>query len=161
MPIWLARIASYELAGRMQTSIPDVMDISKEPESIKRIRTGFRNRPKEGIRQELPACPSVTGAEVGATVQWSDPSEATELPIGTHSNIHKTHAMQAEIMEQPTAALISDMKRRGLLKNTGCLVRSRQDAILAGQWNRPITTGCAFTCFAGAGVKKDNTLWKE
>ena len=31
-----ARIASYELAGKMQTSIPDVMDISKEPESIKK-----------------------------------------------------------------------------------------------------------------------------
>ena len=31
-----ARIASYELAGKMQTSIPDVMDISKEPASIKK-----------------------------------------------------------------------------------------------------------------------------
>ena len=32
-----ARIASYELAGKMQTSIPDVMDISNEPKSIKKL----------------------------------------------------------------------------------------------------------------------------
>ena len=49
----------------------------------------------------------------------SDPSGGNGITNwDSHSNIHKTHAMQAEIMDQPTAALISDMKRRGLLKNT-------------------------------------------
>ena len=32
----------------------------------------------------------------------------------SHSNIAKTHAMQAEIMDQPTAALIADLKKRGM-----------------------------------------------
>ena len=46
-----ARIASYELAGRMQTSVPEVMDISSEPESIqKEYGTG------EGTELETRIC---------------------------------------------------------------------------------------------------------
>ena len=36
----------------------------------------------------------------------------------SHSDIKKTHAMQAEIFDQPAAALLQDLKQRGLLENT-------------------------------------------
>jgi uncharacterized protein (DUF1501 family) len=65
--------------------------------------------------------------------------------------------MQAEIMDQPTAALISDMKRRGLLKNTlvvWCTEFGRMPFLQGNGTGRDHNPD-AFTCFfAGAGVKK-------
>jgi hypothetical protein len=75
----------------------------------------------------------------------------------SHSDILETHAMQAEIMDQPTAALISDMKRRGLLENTlvvWCTEFGRMP-FLQGNGTGRDHNPSAFTCFfAGAGVKK-------
>ena len=120
----------------MQTSIPDVMDISKEPESIKKeygLDSGTDLK-KEYAKNCLLARRLLEKEFGSATVQWKDPSGGNGITNwDSHSNIHKTHAMQAEIMDQPTAALISDMKRRGLLKNTLVVwYRVWQNAILAG-----------------------------
>jgi hypothetical protein len=117
-----ARIASYELAGKMQTSIPDVMDISKEPASIKKEYglEAWTDLKKEYAKNCILARRLLEkGVRVVQLFNGSDPSGGNGITNwDSHSNIDKTHAMQAEIMDQPTAALISDMKRRGLLKNT-------------------------------------------
>ena len=117
-----ARIASYELAGKMQTSIPDVMDISKEPESIKKeygLDSGTDLKKEYAKNCILARRLIEKGVRVVQLFNGSDPSGGNGITNwDSHSNIDKTHAMQAEIMDQPTAALISDMKRRGLLKNT-------------------------------------------
>ena len=115
-----ARIASYELAGKMQTSIPDVMDISKEPESIKKeygLDSGTDLKKEYAKNCILARRLIEKGVRVVQLFNGSDPSGGNGITNwDSHSNIDKTHAMQAEIMDQPTAALISDMKRRGLLK---------------------------------------------
>jgi uncharacterized protein (DUF1501 family) len=88
----------------------------------------------------------------------SDPSGGNGITNwDSHSNIADTHAMQAEIMDQPTAALIHDLKRRGLLDETlvvWCTEFGRMPFLQAngtGRDHNPST----FTCFmAGAGVKK-------
>ena len=75
----------------------------------------------------------------------------------SHSNILKTHAMQAEIMDQPTAALIADMKQRGLLDHTLVVWATefgRMPFLQANGTGRDHNPG-AFTCFmTGAGVKR-------
>ena len=156
-----ARIASYELAGKMQTSIPDVMDISKEPESIKKeygLDSGTVLKKEYAKNCILARRLIEKGVRVVQLFNGSDPSGGNGITNwDSHSNIDKTHAMQAEIMDQPTAALISDMKRRGLLKNTlvvWCTEFGRMPFLQGNGTGRDHNPD-AFTCFfAGAGVKK-------
>ena len=159
-----ARIASYELAGKMQTSIPDVMDISKEPESIKKeygLDSGTDLKKEYAKNCILARRLIEKGVRVVQLFNGSDPSGGNGITNwDSHSNIDKTHAMQAEIMDQPTAALISDMKRRGLLKNTlvvWCTEFGRMPFLQGNGTGRDHNPD-AFTCFfAGAGVKKGHS----
>ena len=117
-----ARIASYELAGRMQTSVPEVMDVSGEPDSIQReYGTGDGSDLKREYAKNCILARRLIekGVRVVQLFNGSDPSGGNGITNwDSHSNILKTHAMQAEIMDQPTAALIHDLKRRGLLDHT-------------------------------------------
>ncbi|MEO0447876.1 MAG: DUF1501 domain-containing protein, partial [Verrucomicrobiota bacterium] len=117
-----ARIASYELAGQMQLSVPETMDLAKEPASIRKeygMDTGTDLK-KEYAKNCILARRLVEkGVRVVQLFNGSDPSGGNGITNwDSHSNIEKTHAMQAEIMDQPTAALLRDLKRRGLLNHT-------------------------------------------
>jgi uncharacterized protein (DUF1501 family) len=88
----------------------------------------------------------------------SDPSGGNGITNwDSHSNIDKTHAMQAEIMDQPTAGLIQDLNNRGLLDDTlvvWCTEFGRMPFLQGNGTGRDHNPD-AFTCFlAGAGVKK-------
>ena len=156
-----ARIASYELAGRMQTSVPDIMDISEEPESIHReygTDTGSDLKREYAKNCILARRLIEKGVRVVQLFNGSDPSGGNGITNwDSHSDIQDTHAMQAEIMDQPTAALIQDMKRRGLLDDTlivWCTEFGRMPFLQGNGTGRDHNPG-AFTCFlAGAGVKK-------
>jgi hypothetical protein len=156
-----ARIASYELAGKMQTSIPEVMDISSEPASIQKeygTDSGTDLKRQYAMNCILARRLLEKGVRVVQLFNGSDPSGGNGITNwDSHSNIAKTHSMQAEIMDQPTAALISDMKRRGLLKNTlvvWCSEFGRMPFLQGNGTGRDHNPD-AFTCFfAGAGVKK-------
>ena len=156
-----ARIASYELAGRMQTSVPDIMDISEEPESILReygTDTGSDLKREYAKNCILARRLIEKGVRVVQLFNGSDPSGGNGITNwDSHSDIQATHAMQAEIMDQPTAALIQDMKRRGLLEDTlivWCTEFGRMPFLQGNGTGRDHNPG-AFTCFlAGAGVKK-------
>lgn len=156
-----ARIASYELAGRMQTSVPEIMDISEEPESILReygTDTGSDLKREYAKNCILARRLIEKGVRVVQLFNGSDPSGGNGITNwDSHSDIQDTHAMQAEIMDQPTAALIQDMKRRGLLDDTlivWCTEFGRMPFLQGNGTGRDHNPG-AFTCFlAGAGVKK-------
>ncbi|MEL0120492.1 MAG: DUF1501 domain-containing protein, partial [Opitutae bacterium] len=97
------------------------------------------------------------GVRVVQLFNGSDPSGGNGITNwDSHSNILKTHAMQAEIMDQPTAALIHDLKRRGLLEDTlvvWCTEFGRMPFLQSNGSGRDHNPD-AFTCFlAGAGVK--------
>jgi hypothetical protein len=156
-----ARIASYELAGEMQTSVPEVMSIQNEPESIhKEYGTDVGTDLKREYAKNCILARRLIekGVRVVQLFNGSDPSGGNGITNwDSHSNIADTHAMQAEIMDQPTAALIHDLKRRGLLDETlvvWCTEFGRMPFLQAngtGRDHNPST----FTCFmAGAGVKK-------
>ncbi|EMI56427.1 DUF1501 domain-containing protein [Rhodopirellula sallentina] len=156
-----ARIASYELAGRMQTSVPDVMDIANEPESVHRAYgtdTGTELKKAYANNCILARRLLEKGVRVVQLFNGSDPAGGNGITNwDSHSNIERTHAMQAEIMDQPTAALIADLKQRGMLEHTlvvWCTEFGRMPFLQANGTGRDHNPD-AFTCFlAGAGVKK-------
>ena len=156
-----ARIASYELAGRMQSSVPELMDVSSEPESIlKEYGTGEGTELKREYAKNCILARRLIekGVRVVQLFNGSDPSGGNGITNwDSHANILKTHAMQAEIMDQPTAALIRDLKRRGHLKDTlvvWCTEFGRMPFLQSNGTGRDHNPD-AFTCFfAGAGVKK-------
>ncbi|MBT6770639.1 MAG: DUF1501 domain-containing protein [Opitutales bacterium] len=155
------RIASYELAGKMQVSVPDVMGLSHEPESIhKEYGTDSGSNTKREYAKNCILARRLVekGVRVVQLFNGSDPSGGNGITNwDSHNEILKTHAMQAEIMDQPTAALIHDLKRRGLLDQTlvvWCTEFGRMPFLQANGTGRDHNPD-AFTCFlAGAGVKK-------
>jgi len=159
-----ARIASYELAGSMQTSVPGVMDLSGEPESVHKeygTDTGTELKREYAKNCILARRLIEKGVRVVQLFNGSDPSGGNGITNwDSHSNIADTHAMQAEIMDQPTAALISDMKRRGLLEDTLVVWATEfgRMPFLQGNGTGRDHNPDAFTCFlAGAGVKKGHS----
>lgn len=163
-----ARIASYELAGKMQTSVPDVMDIKGEPDYILReygVEGGSALKGEYAKNCILARRLIEKGVRVVQLFNGSDPSGGNGITNwDSHSDILKTHAMQAEIMDQPTAALIQDLKRRGLLERTlvvWCTEFGRMPFLQANGTGRDHNPE-AFTSFlAGAGVKPGMSYGKS
>jgi hypothetical protein len=156
-----ARIASYELAGRMQTSVPEVMNVSNEPEYVRR-EYGTEDG-SELKRQYAKNCILARrliekGVRVVQLFNGSDPSGGNGITNwDSHSNILKTHAMQAEIMDQPTAALIGDLKRRGLLEDTlvvWCTEFGRMPFLQGNGTGRDHNPDSFTSFLTGAGVKQ-------
>ena len=162
------RIASYELAGRMQTSVPAVMDMSTESAST--LKHYGVDQGSELHREYAKNCILARrliekGVRVVQLYNGSDPAGGNGITNwDSHSDILKTHAMQAEIMDQPTAALIADMKQRGLLEHTLVVWATefgRMPFLQANGTGRDHNPN-AFTCFlAGAGVKKGISYGKS
>ncbi|MDB4713356.1 DUF1501 domain-containing protein [bacterium] len=159
-----ARIASYELAGQMQVSVPDMMDLSGEPESIHKeygTDTGTELKREYAKNCILARKLLEKGVRVVQLFNGSDPSGGNGITNwDSHFNISDTHAMQAEIMDQPTAALVHDLKRRGMLDETLVVWATEfgRMPFLQGNGTGRDHNPDAFTCFlAGAGVKKGHS----
>ncbi|MEK6234212.1 MAG: DUF1501 domain-containing protein, partial [Planctomycetales bacterium] len=105
-----ARIASYELAFRMQAAAPELFDLSREPESIKRLYgVGQKETDEYGVNCLLARRMIERGVRF------------VQLRHGKwdqHSNLREKHAEQARSVDQPIAALLTDLKFRGLLEDT-------------------------------------------
>ncbi|MCC9658242.1 DUF1501 domain-containing protein [Rhodopirellula halodulae] len=155
------RIASYELAGKMQTSVPDVMDLSGETAATLKaygVEGGSELRGEYAKNCILARRLIEKGVRVVQLFNGSDPAGGNGITNwDSHSNIAETHAMQAEIMDQPTAALIADLKQRGLLENTLVVWATEfgRMPFLQSNGSGRDHNPDAFTCFlTGAGVKR-------
>ncbi len=103
-------IASAELAFRMQDTVPDLLDVSREPQSV---LDAYGVKPgKEGsfARQCLMARRM---SEAGVRFV-----EIRQPGWDHHNNLHKGLIANAAATDQPTAALLADLKQRGLLEDT-------------------------------------------
>ena len=117
-----ARIASYELAFRMQRAAPEAVDLSREPNSIRKLYgEGFgemcltaRRLVERGVR--------MVQIYHGCNGQGWD----------THKDSHNQHMSLIQRIDQGCAALLTDLKSRGLLDDT--LV------IWSGEFGRTPTT---------------------
>jgi hypothetical protein len=103
------RIAQYEMAFKMQASVPDLLDMSKEPPGVLEM---YGAQPGDGsfasnclLARRL--------AERGVRF-----IQLYHRDWDHHSNIKDNIALKAEEVDKPTAALITDLKQRGMLDDT-------------------------------------------
>ncbi|MFO0965602.1 MAG: DUF1501 domain-containing protein [Gemmataceae bacterium] len=110
-----AVIESYELAFRIQTQAPEVMDLAREtPETLRLYGIGEAATDNFG-RQCLLARKL---AESGVRYIQISYGDNTDNPAwDQHSNLPK-HADHARATDKPVAGLLADLKRRGLLDDT-------------------------------------------
>ncbi len=108
-----ARIAAYELAFRMQTEAPDVVEVSKETEATKKLYGLDRKETSEfGLRCLLARRMVERGVRFvqlycGDTNGWD-----------AHSDIEANHSKLCLQSDQPIAGLLKDLKARSLLDST-------------------------------------------
>jgi hypothetical protein len=109
-----ARIQSYELAFRMQMSIPEVMDLSKESKATMALY-GIGTEPTDDFgRQCLLARRFSEKGVRFIQVSHSYPRSYWDQ----HSNLYKGHSANAQKVDKPVAGLLKDLKQRGLLEDT-------------------------------------------
>lgn len=154
-----ARIASYELAARMQVSVPEVADLNGEPEHILKlygaddvtnpIKAAFARNcilARRLIEQGVRFVQLFNGAYAsGGELNWDG-----------HNKLKSQYDKHALILDQPAAALIQDFKQRGLLNETlvvWCTEFGRMPMFQQGAQGRDHNPD-GFTCWlTGAGVK--------
>ena len=114
-----AAIRNYEMAYRMQSVIPEVLDLSHETESTRRMY-GVESD-DEQLRLYATQCLRARRL-VEAGIRFVEiTANPLDKSVGTwdqHSNLKADHGRNALIVDQPIAALIKDLKRRGLLEHT-------------------------------------------
>lgn len=108
-------IQSFELAYRMQSHVPGVMDLASEsPETLKLY--GIDGGPADEFGRQCLLARRLTEAGVRyVQINYSDNSATPRWD--QHSNM-RLHAQHALATDQPVAALLEDLKRRGLLDDT-------------------------------------------
>jgi hypothetical protein len=111
-----ARIESFELAYRMQLAAPEAIDIDDEPETIHKLYGIGDKRCDHFAKQCLIARRMV---ERGVRfVQIYSGGMENERSWDGHANIQANHGGFALETDQPIAALLTDLKARGLLDST-------------------------------------------
>lgn len=146
------RIEQYELAFRMQTSVPDLTDISDEPEHILAMYGPDVHRPGSYARNCLLAR-RMAERDVRFVQLY-------HMGWDQHDRLPDHMSKQAMDTDQPSAALVSDLKQRGLLEDTlviwggefGRTVYS-QGAITEDDYGRDHHPRCFSIWLAGGGIK--------
>ena len=149
------RISQYEMAYRMQTSVPETMDISDEPEDILKLYGPNANKPGTYAANCILARKLIE-----KDVRFV---QLYHMGWDQHENLPNQIKGQASDVDQPTAALIMDLKQRGLLEDTlviwgGEFGRTSYSqgslgALNAGTYGRDHHPRCFSIFMAGAGVK--------
>jgi len=151
------RIAQYELAYRMQTSVPELTDLSKEPESI------FEMYGPDSRKRGTYAANCLLArrlAERGVRF-----IQLYHRGWDQHNDLPRDIALQCQGVDQPSAALVQDLKQRGMLDETlvvwgGEFGRTVycQGKLTATNYGRDHHPRCFAMWMAGGGVKAGFTL---
>lgn len=146
------RIQQYEMAYRMQTAVPELTDVSKEPDDI--------------VRMYGPEC-LVPGTYAANCLLARKLSEAGVRFVqlyhqgwDQHGNLTNEMPMQAKDVDRASAALIMDLKQRGLLDETlviwgGEFGRTNycQGSLSVSNYGRDHHPKCYTIWMAGGGIK--------
>lgn len=151
-PETLARIEQYELAYRMQTAVPDLTDISDEPESVLEMYGPKVKEPGSYARNCLLAR-RMAERDVRFVQLY-------HMGWDHHDNLPSKMKATCADTDQPTAALIRDLEQRGLLEDTlvvwggefGRTVYS-QGQLTAENYGRDHHPRCFSMWLAGGGIK--------
>jgi hypothetical protein len=147
-----AKVQQYEMAYRMQTAVPEIMDVSKEPDDI--------------IKMYGPDClvPGTYAANCLLARKLSENGvrfvQLYHQGWDQHSNLPQEMAGQAKDVDQATAALVTDLKQRGLLDETlviwgGEFGRTNysQGKLEKANYGRDHHPRCFSIWMAGGGIK--------
>lgn len=154
-----ARIASYELAARMQLSVPQVTDLSSEPAHLLKLygADDQTNPTKAAFARNCILARRLIEQDV-RFVQLFNGAYASggELNWDGHNKLKQQYDRHAAILDQPVAGLIRDLKQRGLLEETlvvWCTEFGRMPMFQKGSRGRDHNPD-GFTCWmTGAGIK--------
>jgi len=145
------KVQQYEMAYRMQTAVPDIMDVSKEPDDI--------------VKLYGPDClvPGTYAANCLLARKLSENGvrfvQLYHQGWDQHTNLPKEMAGQAIDVDQASAALVTDLKQRGLLDETlviwgGEFGRTNysQGKLLKDNYGRDHHPRCFSIWMAGGGI---------
>lgn len=140
-------IESYELGFRMQGKVPELLDISQEPQHIKDAY-GISDGPKGSFARQCLMARRLSEAGVRFV-------EICQGGWDHHTNLHKGLIDRCGSIDQPVEALLTDLEQRGLLEDTLVLFGSEFGRLPTSQGedgrDHNITGYSMF--LAGAGVK--------
>lgn len=119
-----ARMQAYQLAARMQLAVPDVTDLSKETQATRDLygvdveeTADFGRRcllTRRLLERGVRFVQLFSGGSFGSPrINWDG-----------HEDVHENHSREARRMDQPVAALLADLKARGMLHDTLILCTS-------------------------------------
>ena len=153
-----ARIASYELAARMQLSIPGAVDLDSEPAHIQKLYgADSANQHKAAFAKNCILARRLVERGV-RFVQLFNGAYASggRLNWDGHSDLKRQYDVHGDILDQPVAGLLKDLKQRGLLDETLVVFATefgRMPMFQMGTYGRDHNPE-GFTCWlAGAGVR--------
>ena len=155
------RIAQYEMAYRMQTSVPDLMDLSSEPERTFQLYGPASRKPGTYAANCLLARSDWWSAAFA--------SSSFSIAAGTSTPSSPSRSrLQALDTDQPSAALIQDLKERGLLEDTLVIWGGEfgrtvycQGKLTADDYGRDHHPRCFTIWMAGGGIKPGTTYGRN
>lgn len=148
-----ARISSYELAFRMQSAAPEAVDLTKESDATKGLYGLDKKETSEfGARCLLARRLVERGVRF---VQLFSGGGPVSMQWDAHKDLKQNHEKMCGLTDQPIAALLTDLKSRGLLDSTLVIWGSEFGRLPMSQsGNGRDHNPHGFTMwFAGGGVK--------
>ncbi len=155
-----ARIASYELAARMQLSVPEISDLSTEPEHI--LKMYGADDPSDDIRRNYARNCILARRLIEKGVRFVQLFNGAYASGGRlnwdgHQALREQYDIHGRIMDQPSAALIRDLRQRGLLEDTvvvWCTEFGRMPMFQKGAQGRDHNPNGFTAVLTGAGVRR-------
>ena len=152
----VARMDSYELAFRMQMQVPSVIDIEQESAKTKAMY-GIGNGPADAFGRKCLLARKLVEQGVRFVQLYAGSWDS-------HDYIERAHGNLVRQVDQPIAALITDLKQRGLLESTlivwcGEFGRSPDNGVRGGTaYGRDHNAKAMPIWFAGGGVNAGHTI---
>jgi hypothetical protein len=150
-----ARIASYELAARLQLSAPEVLDLSRETRTTRSLY-GLDDPVTEDFGRNCLIARRLLERGVRFVQVWSGADNGfPRRNWDSHEDLARDHGAMARSMDRPAAALLKDLKGNGLLEDTIIIWTSEFGRMPCSQGSKGRDHNpFAFTSWlAGGGVK--------
>ena len=159
-------IANYETAFRMQTEVPAIADITHEPAWVRTLY-GLDSKDEHQRYYATQALRARRMVEAGVRfIEITCPSfDGNNSPWDQHGMLKVNHEKNARVTEQSVAALIIDLKQRGLLETTivlwaGEMGRTPHTPAVSANCGRDHHVN-GFTLFMAGGGFKGGTAYGE
>jgi len=162
-----SRIASYELAAKMQLSAPELLDLAGESEATRKAY-GLDAKETEEFGRRCLLARRMLERGVRFVQVWSGAGGPTNN-WDNHADIVKELPPMTRSTDQPMAALLKDLKARGMFEDTlfVCSTEFGRMPFAQSSTGRDHNGGTSVTWLAGAGIKggvahgeSDEWSWK-